>query len=68
MLGFSFDDDSFIESVMPTGLEDKIEMILTYVPEAEYFDFEEAWLMARERDFEAAEEALWSIIGDFDGR
>ena len=41
MEGLDFNDELFLDSIFPPGLEDKIEMILTYVPEAEYFDFED---------------------------
>jgi hypothetical protein len=42
-------------------LDEQVEMILNYVPEAEYMDLSEAWLLARERDWEAAQALLYSI-------
>lgn len=47
--------------LIPTSIDDQIEMILTYVPEAEYMDLSEAWLLARERDWEAAQAVLFSL-------
>ena len=41
---------------------DQIEMMLTYVPELEWLDLDEAWLLARERDWDAAITLEESVI------
>lgn len=55
---FDFDwqePDDFVVRYEPED-DYKIQMVLTYVPEAEYLDFTEAYMLARTRDLAAAEQ------------
>lgn len=49
-------------AAIPCHPED-VELILTYVPEAEHLTFDAALSLAHERDWQAAEDLLWSIHG-----
>lgn len=42
-------------------VDDKVEMILTFVPEAEYLSYEESLMLALDRDEEAAYDLFMNI-------
>jgi hypothetical protein len=46
---------------MPTDEEYEVQMILTYVPEAEYLPWETALFTAHVRDAEAARQLEWIL-------
>ena len=46
---------------MNDSMDEMVELILAYVPEAEYLSFDDAVQLALERDGEAADELLHDV-------